>query len=212
MRTIKKLSFNKNLFAKLILFLVLLFFFLSVSSSAQQNASTTRETLPEEFQVPIFLKTLTYDRSLGAKIRDTIQIGVLYFPDDAQSKKNKDAIIENLKLNKDKTVNGLPFSFMEIEFSAKKSLDDVIKAKKINVLYIAYDHSNVLNDIFQITRTKKILTVTGQVDYVKKGVSLGLGLEKGKPQILVNLDSARAEGSDFNASLLKLCKIVVGDK
>ena len=165
-------------------------------------------SIPEELQVPIFLKILTYDRSLEARVKDTINIGILHFPDNEQSKKNKETIIENLKLNKDRTVSGRPFSFTEIEFSNEKNLDEVAREKRIHVLYVTSAGSNMLSSISLITQAKKILSITGREDYVSQGVSVGLGVKDEKPQIVINLRSARAEGCDFSANLLRLCKVI----
>jgi hypothetical protein len=208
MGTKRKSSHTRSLIAKRILVLFLSLFLFSVSSSAQQTHDVTQEAVPEEIQVPIFLKILTYDRSLGGRGEDTIHIGVLYFSDNERSKKNKDAIIENLELNKDKTINGIPFNFMEIEFSDEKKLDEVIKKRRINVLYVSSDGSAMIKKISPITQAGKVLTITGSVDYVSQGISVGLAVKEEKPQIVINLPSARAEGSDFSANLLKVCKVI----
>lgn len=212
MATIKEISSGRYLVTKRILFLILLFMFLPVSAFTQQEPDTSRESVPEEFQVPIFLKILTYDRSLETRVRDTIHIGILCFPKDIRSTKNRDAIIENLKLNKDKTINGFPFDFVEIGFSTEAELQKIIENKHISFLYITSNSVYIPEAIPKIARAKKILTITGRADYVNRGISVGLNAQNGAPQILVNLDSARAEGTDFSASLLKLCKIVGSEK
>jgi len=199
---------TKALVAKRILLLLLLVFLWHVSSLSQQSYEETQVGIPEELQVPIFLKILTYDRSLEARIKDTIYIGILYFPDSDRSVKNKDAFIENLKLNKDKTVNGIPFSFTEVKFSTTERLDEVMVKKGINILYVTSDGSNMIKSISEITQEKKILTLTGRVDYVNRGISVGLGVEEKKPRIFINLRSARREGCDFSANLLRLCKVI----
>ncbi|MFH1336142.1 MAG: YfiR family protein [Candidatus Zixiibacteriota bacterium] len=172
------------------------------------KSESSPETLPEEIQVPLLLKILTYDRSMEGKAKDTLRIGVLYYPNDDQSKKNKNSIMEYLKNNKDKTINGIPFSFVEIGFISGKQLGDAVTRKNIMVLYITSDGNHTIKEISELTQTKKILTMTGRVDYVDLGISVGLGIEDEKSQIVINLPSARAEGSDFSAKLLKLCKIV----
>ena len=187
------------------------------SSTLPQEAEThdsylklesTPEILPEEIQVSLLLKILTYDRSMEAKAKDTLRIGVLYYPNDDQSKKNKNAIMKYLGSNKDKTINGIPFSFVEISFISGKKLGDVVTRKKIMVLYVTSDGNKGIKEISELAQTRKILTMTGRVDYVDLGISVGLGIEDEKSQIVINLPSARAEGSDFSAKLLKLCKIV----
>lgn len=97
---------------------------------------------------------------------------------------------------------------MEIEFSTKRALDEVAKEKKISVLYITNDGTNMPKGISQVTQSKKILTITGRVDYVNQGISVGLGVKEEKPKIVINLSSAKAEGSNFSANLLKVCKVI----
>jgi hypothetical protein len=50
--------------------------------------------------------------------------------------------------------------------------------------------------------------VTGVPDYVRRGVAVGIGVVQDKPQVLINLAAARAEGSDFDASLLRIATIL----
>ena len=201
-----KPSVPRWLVTKLILFLAILVW--PLLAYGQQKLETGQMSVPEELQVSIFLKILTYDRSLETKVKDTIRIGVLYFPENARSKKNKEAIIESLELNKDKTINGIPFNFMEIELGSEKRWEEVTKEKKINVLYVTSDGSDIIKRISPITQAKKILTITGTVDYVNQGISVGLTVKEEKPQVVINLPSAKAEGSDFSSNLLRLCKVI----
>ena len=45
---------------------------------------------------------------------------------------------------------------------------------------------------------------------MENGLAVGVGLRGKKPEILINLEAARAEGADFNAQLLRLARIVNG--
>ena len=65
--------------------------------------------------------------------------------------------------------------------------------------------------MLKVSQDLKLTTLTGVPDYVRRGVAVGIGVEQDKPQILINLGAARAEGSDFDASLLRIA-IVVGQK
>lgn len=208
MRTQEKTPAWRGFVPRQIFLSLLLVFLAPVLSWSQQSPEETQAGVPEELQVPIFLKILTYDRSLEKRIEDTIRIGVLYFPDSPRSRKNKDAFIQNLELNKDKTINGVPFSFTEIRFVTKERLDDVASKGRINVLYVTSGGSNLHKSISRMTRAKKILTLTGRADYVADGISVGLAVREERPEIVVNLRSARAEGSDFSAGLLRLCKVI----
>jgi len=39
-------------------------------------------------------------------------------------------------------------------------------------------------------------------------VAVGIGVRQDKPQILINLASARSEGSEFDASLLRIATVL----
>lgn len=57
-----------------------------------------------------------------------------------------------------------------------------------------------------ISRSKRILTVTNVPNYVVEGVTLGIGIEAGKPKVLLNLSSAAEEKIEFKPQLLKLAR------
>ena len=45
-------------------------------------------------------------------------------------------------------------------------------------------------------------------EYVEAGVSVGIGIRRDRPLIIVNLAQARAEGTAFSSQLLALARIV----
>jgi hypothetical protein len=56
---------------------------------------------------------------------------------------------------------------------------------------------------------KGTFTISGVADYAESGkVSVAIGLEGGKPKIIVNLTQSKAEGQELSADLLKISKVV----
>jgi len=43
---------------------------------------------------------------------------------------------------------------------------------------------------------------------VKRAVSVGVGMAQDKTQVLINLASARSEGSEFDANLLRIATVI----
>jgi hypothetical protein len=164
--------------------------------------------VPPRVQIPILLKILTYDRNFEGKIGDSLIIGILHNSQDTESRKTKKEISDVLDSLSAKTVKNIPFNYVILDYSSDKSLEDLIDSNGIDVLYLASGGQSYLKSIVQISQKSKILTMTGITDYVKKGISLGIGLKENKPEIWVNLDSKKAEGIDFDANFLKLCKII----
>ncbi len=161
-----------------------------------------------EFQLPILLKILTYDRNFEKKVGDKLVIGIVYDSKDDDSKEVKEKASDVLDGLSEKTVKNVPFSYVDVDYCSKEFLESSVKSKEIDVLYIAPGRSWYLKSILQISQKHEILTMSGITDYVKKGVSVGIGAKEKKPEIWINLESARAEGSDFDAKLLKLCKVI----
>ena len=58
------------------------------------------------------------------------------------------------------------------------------------------------------SRANGIMTVTGLPALVAKGISLGIGIEGGKPAILINAAASRAERIDWNPAILKISTVV----
>jgi len=164
--------------------------------------------VPPRVQIPILLKVLTYDRNFERKVGDKLVIGILYDSQDDDSKKIKEKLLDVLDSLSGKTVKDAPFTYVDLGYSSEESLRNSIVSKNIDVLYLAPGGVLYLKSIVQISQKYKILTITGVPDYVKKGISVGIGLKDKKPEIWINLGSTKAEGSDFTANLLKLCKII----
>jgi len=79
----------------------------------------------------------------------------------------------------------------------------------VNVFYIAPGNADTLQQLLRMSHTRGITTATGVPEYVQRGVAIGIGIKPDKkPDILINLLNSRQEGSEFDASLLRIATIV----
>ena len=165
--------------------------------------------MPVDIQLPLFLKILTYDRSFQYKARTAITIGIVYLPGDAASVKAKDEMVANMARLSDRTIKNLPIRHVVLEFRDVPSLDKAVKAGRVNVLYVAPGMGEQLPALIKMSRTYAITTATGVPEFVQRGVAVGIGMKADKkPDILINLTSSRSEGSEFDASLLRISTVV----
>jgi hypothetical protein len=164
--------------------------------------------LPVAQQVPLLLKILTYDRNFEKKAGAELAIGIVYDPTDRDSAKATTDLGNTLFQSRDKTVKQLKIKYYTIEYTNAADLERFVKQKGISVLYIAPGNTRNLANIVQLSQELRLTTTTGVPDYVRRGASVGLALSQDKPQILINLQSTRAEGIQFDASLLRLATIV----
>ena len=174
-------------------------------------AGAEQMSLGAEAQLPLLLKVLTYDRNFEQKAGAELALGIVHDPSDRDSAKATEEVGSTLYKFAGKTVKKLALKYYTIEFTGAADLEKFVKEKRISVLYITPGSAKALAAVLKVSQDLKLTTLTGVPDYVRRGVAVGIGVEQDKPQILINLGAARAEGSDFDASLLRIA-VVVGQK
>lgn len=165
-------------------------------------------SVPAKLQYQIFLKILTFDRNLRDRVGDEIVIGIIYQSNFRKSWKVREEIVEAINESPEKKLEDIPIRYVTINLSGENDLKEIISRNKVDIFYITPIRAFDLRTITVMSRAKKILTLTGVTDYVELGIAVGLGLKRQKPQIIINLTAAKAEGSDFSSKLLNLAKIV----
>jgi len=168
--------------------------------------------LKPELQMPLILKILTYDRHFESKAGREVVMGIVYAPEDPSSVAAANEVGDVLFRFQDKTVKRLPIRFRLVEYRTSEGLDRTIARWGISVVYIAPGNGKNLDGIIQVSQAKGVTTTTGVPDYVRRGrIAVGIGLNDDRPQILINLRSSRCEGSEFDASLLRIATVITGE-
>jgi hypothetical protein len=165
-------------------------------------------TLPADTQIPLLLKALTYDRNLERRGGKELVVGVVHDPSNRESAAATDAIATTLYAYQDKLVKKLTLRFYTIEYTGPAEFERITKAKGVSVLYIAPGLDRQIPSLLKTCQELGVTTITGVAEYVQKGVALGVGQVRDRPQVFVHLVSARAEGADFDASLLRIATII----
>jgi hypothetical protein len=164
--------------------------------------------VPMDLQVPLILKILVYDRNFGEREQSAVNIGVVYVPGDPASLRARDELMRALDRVSDKTVKGLPIRYTSLEFTSDTDVEAAVLARRISVLYIAPGNGANLEQLRRLSERNQVMTVTGIPDYVNRGAAVGIGLRQDKPEILINLASARSAGGEFDASLLRIARVI----
>ena len=183
----------------------------AVLASLLGTSAAGTEPMPfkPDVQITLLLKILTYDRSFSVKAKSGVKIGVVYVASDPESVQVKDEILKTLQLVADRTIKNVPIKAIALEYKDPKSLAATVRSEGINVFYIAPGNAASLQELLRMSHTKGITTATGVPEYVQRGVAIGIGIKADKkPDILINLPSSRQEGSEFDASLLRIATVV----
>ena len=159
--------------------------------------------VPVELQFSLFFRILTYDRSLPDRGANGVVIGVAY-----QGRLRASALVAEEALRQ-APPPGFPFpvQYVAIDLDTTTDLAGALARAGCDVLYVAPLRAYRVADIAAAGQARRILTLTGVPDYVEAGLGVGIGLRGDRPEILVNLAAARAEGADFSATFLQLATV-----
>lgn len=171
----------------------------------------TGKAVSADIQVPLLLKALTYDRTLGEKARGDILVGILYKPDDAESEAVARSVAKHIAATSMQTGTDLPVYYRMIPYRDELDLGNIIREEWVDVLYLSPALDEFLQNVLPITAEAKVLSVTGVPEYVGLGVSMGVEEQGGRAGMIVNLASAESEGSRFAGQFLSLCRVIRED-
>ena len=171
--------------------------------------SANNGDVPPELQAKLFLTALTYDKNLEKRADSLLNIGIVYFTDVPQSKKEAENFSKTLEAFKDKKISGRSFTTVLLTYNGNGDLKKKIVEKEIDVVFIARGKKQQVEKLLKLTQTEKILSCTSKAEYVTTcGVTMAVGLKDNKPKIYLNLSSAKREGADFSAKFLRVAEIV----
>jgi hypothetical protein len=175
--------------------------------AAQPDGADVMPVSPD-LQIPLILKVLTYDRHFENRAATEIKVGIVYSPENAASSRAMTAISGVFQTFSDKTVKNVVIHYTPIGFTTESAVERFAQANKVNVFYIAPGNAQNLGTLLKISGGQRIVTTTGVPDYVEKGVAVGIGVRQDKPQILINLPSSKSAGVEFDASLLRIARVI----
>ncbi len=173
--------------------------------------SGTRDMVaPMDVQYPLFLKILTFDRKLDRRAGKEIVIGIIYQERVRASWLAKDEFLDAMENSPIKRIKDIPVRAVPIALDDGGTIEEELVGEAIDVLYVTPLRAHDIRKITRLSQARRLLTLTGVPEYVDAGLSVGIGISGDTPEILVNLESAKKEGADLHASLLRLARLVGG--
>ncbi len=162
-------------------------------------------------QLPILMNTLSYNRALVGAAKSECVIGILYQSSNRISQWTRDELMRHPLNDPEFADFSGRVRWVSIDLGEVSDLGAVFSSEHVQVLYVAPLRGVSLAEIIRITREEKIVTMCGVPDYVRKGISIGMGQKGDRPEILINLSGSRAEGASFDSRLLRIAKVIDGD-
>ena len=161
--------------------------------------------VPIDVQIELLPKILSLNKSFELDNPDTkINIGILYSSLLRNSTQVKNEIFDNAP-NNEIMIKKTKAVLIPIDIANIKNIRNFFISNKIKVLYFTPLRGYDISQISKICKEEKIISFTSVSEYTKdEDISVGFQLEDKKLKILINLESAIAEGANFSSHLLKI--------
>jgi hypothetical protein len=164
--------------------------------------------VPMDIQLPLLLKVLSADRQLRARAGDELVIGVFYQERYRASVSAMESIFEAAIKSLQAPLPDQTVRLIPVPIDGEPDWSSLIATLDLDVCYIAPLRAVSVAGLLSATKITQAISCTGVPEYVDSGVAFGFDTQGGKPQIVINVEAAKAEGIDFSSQLLKLARIV----
>ncbi len=162
--------------------------------------------VPVDLQSQLFIKIFKFEPKLAAKLDSGLVVGIVYQEKFRASFLAKKQAEQSFTISEGKDKGQV--RSVGIELSSPAALERAIADSGIHALYITPLRAVDPVVITAISRQYKTPTLTGIVAYAEAGIAVAIDLKDKKPQIVINLPAAQAEGANFSSKLLRLARII----
>lgn len=176
--------------------------------SVQAAALAQEMPVPVSVQVPLFTKILSFERNTRTKVTNELVVLILYQRNFRNSLNTKNAVEKQLDGKSLSEFSGASARVLTFALDSDSDLRQYLSRNRVNFIYVAPLRAYDIGNITSISRSKKILTGSGVVDYINEGISIGIDIRSEKPEIIINLAAAKHEGADLSSQLLKMARII----
>ena len=90
----------------------------------------------------------------------------------------------------------------------KAKFQDQLKQNNISVLVVAVNDAASVNSILELTKSLQISSICRDPQCAQSGIGLEIIKRDDKPKMVINMDSVKQEGADYNSKFLSMCEVV----
>jgi hypothetical protein len=179
---------------------------LAILGQFQPKPASAEETsAPATVQAQIMARLLPFDRNFASKVKETVVVVLLEKPNNSDSSSAVKQIAKALSdVGK---IGGHPVTTSVVSYSGAGAAVAACKAKGAHAVYVSPGLGSEAGALAGALAGSGIVSFSGVEAYVPGGVSVGVSIVSGRPQMSINLAKARAQRIDFPATVLKLAKV-----
>lgn len=178
------------------------------ASSISLPATSSAEdlALPAEVEAKLSGSVAAYDRTLHQRAGGKVVIAIVTNPADPDSLRAGSQL--QAAFDGVDTISGLPHEEFVLAYKSAPLLAEACVQRNVSIVFLSTGLDRVILPIVQALESTRVLTIAGSLPYVSNGVVLGFDLVSGRPKLVINLTSARKQGLEFRAELLRLARVI----
>lgn len=170
-----------------------------LTALAAPLSGTARAAVAPTQKVKVLLTALSFNRTLKERAGDKIVIGVLGTCDTSP------ALLEA----SGKSINGLPISVQALgEYKGEAELTGTLKDKQVSVLFVCAAPGESLAGIAASAKKSSVVTLADNAEWVEEKLVLGVGEKDGRPELVLNVNAAKASGAEFDPRIFGVARVV----
>lgn len=163
--------------------------------------------LPADKQAQLMMSVLGYTSGHGDT--DEVVLGVVYQDRYRASRSAAEAFAQAVRAMGDKArIWRLPVRVVMIE-AGETGMGDRLERAGVSIAYVAPLRGIDVGEVQRAASRAHVSTFTAVPDYVERGVMAGATLRGNRPEVLLNLATARADGRVVNPQLLRVARVLV---
>lgn len=164
------------------------------------SAAAEEEAVPSPLALTLMLKVLTYDAEFGKHGQGDFVVLISGDGDAAR------AVLDDAERIEQKAIVGRKLSFVVVAPGELEKRAGELRAAA--VIVPRGTSAAVVHQIARLGGAARLYTLALDAAHVDLGMVLGVGLNGGKPQPVINVTAARAAGVDFKPTVLKVARTV----
>lgn len=174
---------------------------------AASNAAQASPELELSHQALMLYRVLAYDRKVARLPGESVTVALVFRASSLRSQEAARQMARELARIRVR-VGGKRVIPLALPFVDAASFSLRVSAMKPAVLYLCEGVDAWLEELLLEARRISALTVTASEAWARGGASVAFVVRGDSATLLINLSSARAEGSELDPAMLRLAEVV----
>lgn len=156
--------------------------------------------------MPLLLKMLTYDLNFDARGVGPFVVLVVGTPGQANQRQALVAELSQLPAHK---VKKRPVSYVGVDFVSEGQLQaEIDRLRPAAILAAPGLPLPIVKEVWEVTQDNQLYGLALEASLVEAVLPFGVALNGDKPQVVINEKASKAVGVRFEASMLKLARVI----